>query len=126
MSITMTVTNAGLNALRDALRNGDNCQIKYVALGTGTTAPAATDTQLQTEVFRKVLTSDLSGSIGELLPVVYLAPADANGVTVQEVGLFIGASATVAANSGTLLARGLWTYSKDNLHSVQLSFDITI
>ena len=121
-------TNGWLDLLRDGSSGANNPQITYVALGTGTTAPAITDTQLVTEVFRKAVTSYTNGgSHGEILINMYLGPNDAVGDNIQEVGFFGGGSATSTINTGILVARGLWAHNpKTNLESIVFQIDATI
>jgi hypothetical protein len=123
----ITITNAGLNLIRDGLKNANNPAITWVALGTSSTAPAATDTQLGAETFRKAVTiANNGGSPGEILIVMYLAPNEylAN---IQEVGFFGGSSASSAANSGVLLAHGLYAHNPHvNTESIQFQLDFTV
>lgn len=117
----VTITNGGLNAVRDALAG----LITYVAVGTGTAAPAATDTQLGNETFRKAVTSTGNGTNpGEGLFTMSLSPQDAVGVAITEVGWFAGGSLT--ANSGTLIARVLYSHTHTNLENVNLNLDSTV
>ncbi|SRR6266699_1934983 len=124
-TITYTYTNAGHNLLRNGMEGADNPKIVYVALGTSNTAPAASDTKLGTEAFRKAVTSYTNGSTGEVIFNGYIAPSDAVGVGIQEVGWFGGNGATATANTGVLLARGLYNHSKLATESIQLSLDFT-
>ena len=123
---TATVTNAGINLLRDSMRGVlSNTQILYVAVGTGSTAPAATDTQLQTEVFRKALTSSANGAAaGEGIFTLYLSPQDVVGTAIAEVGWFAGSSASGTANSGVLIARVLYSHTKTANESVNDVLDL--
>lgn len=124
----ITITNAGLNMMRDALSGGNTSVIKYVALGTSSTAPAAGDTQLGAEVFRKAVSSyTTGGSPGEILINLYLSPGDAIGANIQEVAFFGGNTANVNANTGVMLARGLYSHSnKLNTESIQFVLDLTL
>lgn len=122
---TATLTDAGRNLIRDARRGlATDVKIKYVAVGTGTNAPAASDTQLQTETFRKALTQSSSPAAGAGLFTLYLSPGDAVGVGIQEVGWFAGAAATATTNSGVLVARGLYAHTKLSTESVQIDFTL--
>ncbi len=117
-------TNVGLNLLRDAMANNNLSVVKYVALGTGSTTPALGDTKLVNEVFRKAVTSYTNGATGELFINMYLAPGDSVGTDIEEVGFFGGATATSSANSGVLIARGLFSHNpKTNLESIQFQLD---
>lgn len=129
---TLTITNAALNLLRD-VQNGQLTGVKvdgrvyYMAIGTGSTAPAVTDTQLAAEVFRKPITSYTNtGVAGETIITCYLSPSDAVGVVIGEVGFFAGASATTSANSGILVGRALYSHTHTNLEAIQFSLDLTI
>lgn len=124
----ITITNAGLNMIRDGLSGANLPRIFYVGLGTSTTAPAATDTQLGNEVFRKAVTSTTNGaSPGEVLINMYLAPGDAIGYNIQEVGFFGGNTANGGFNSGVLLAHGLYAHNpKQITESIQFTLDFTV
>ncbi len=76
-------------------------------VGTSVTfTPTVSDTQLQTEVFRKAITSSqlVSSPSGEAMSVMYLSPTDAAGDYIAEIGWFSGA-ATSSPNTGTMIAR---------------------
>lgn len=96
------------------------------AVGDGlVNTPALTDTQLQGEFFRKAVTSVANGgSAGEALITVYLAPSDANN-QIFEIGWFAGASATASANTGVLLARGIYVHTHTGLESIQFTLTAT-
>lgn len=80
----------------------NNAVATYHAVGTGETAPADTDTQLETEIFRKLISVRTNtANIAELQ--TFFTTSEANG-TIKEIGLF-GGLATGTANSGTLFAR---------------------
>lgn len=123
----ITVTNAGLNLLRDGTSGNNNPKITYIALGTGNTAPSASDTKLVAEVFRKTIASYTNGaSVGEILVNGLIQASEAVGVVIAEVGFFGGNSASATANSGILVARGLYSHTKTGTESLQLQFDFTI
>ena len=120
------ITTAGLNMLRDAMTGAQSAVISYVALGSSSATPTVNDTQLGNETFRKKVTSYTNGVTGEVLINMYLAPTDAVGNDIEEVGFF-GSNATSAANSGVLLAHGLYTHNpKSSTESIQFLLDFTI
>lgn len=120
------ITDAGLDLLRDILDGTVAAgEITWVAFGTGTTTPAAGDTQLGAEQFRKAVTKQQPAGVGKLDTSLYLAPGDANSFEIREIGWFAGA-ATAAAGSGVLVARVLWQHQKTNLESVQIDRRDTI
>jgi len=123
----ITITQAGLNLLRNGTSNADTPLISIVALGTSSTIPTAADTQLGAEVFRKAVSSWVNGTNpGEVLINLYLAPNDAIGVNIQEVGFFGGINASPATNSGVLLAHGLYSHSKLSTESIQFQLDLSL
>lgn len=123
----ITITNAGLNLLRDAISGANNSKFLYFAVGSSTTAPAVSDTQLGNETFRKAVSSYTNGGTGEVLVSAYLGPTDAVGLDIEEVGVFGGNAASSALNSGVLIAHGLFSHNpKTGLESIILQLDLTI
>lgn len=125
---SITITNAGLNLIRDAMQGQNSSLITWVALGTSNTAPTTSDTVLGNEVFRKKVTTYASGvNPGEVVISMYLGASDANGVDVEEVAFFGGNSATSAPNTGVMLARGLYSHNpKVSTESISFQLDLTI
>lgn len=123
----ITITNAGLNLLRDGTKGANNIKIKYVAFGSSSTAPAVTDTQLGNETYRKAVTSYTNGgATGEILVNGYLGPGDAVGKNIQEIGFFGGNAAGPSANTGVLFAHGLYSHNpKTGIESLQAQIDLT-
>jgi len=115
------ITDAGKNLLRGFLDGTvTDGAIKYVALGASSTTPAAGDTQLGDERFRKQVTKQETGSAGVLDTTVYIAPYEANDFIIEEIGWFAGANATETANSGVMIARVLYSRAKTELESLQI------
>lgn len=93
---------AGRNVLRDLLR-GTLASVSagtagYFAVGTGTTAVAASDTAMETEVARAAVTST-NVTDGSIVIKYFLPSGTANGSSLTEAGLL------TASSGGTLLAR---------------------
>jgi hypothetical protein len=126
--INVSLTNDGHNLIRNSADGTDIFKIKYFALGSGTATPSSGDHKLGSETFRKAVTSFVNGgAVGEILIDVYVAPGDAVNFDVEEVGVFGGNAAISAANSGVLIARGLYVHNpKTNLESIQLQLDLTV
>ncbi len=55
---------------------------------------------------------------------LYLSPGDAVSVGIQEVGWFAGSAATGVANSGVMVARGLYAHTKLASESIQVDFTL--
>ena len=114
------ITDAGLNMLRDMLSGAiTDAQIKYVALGNGTTAPANADTKLVAEQFRKVVTSRNNDPIlsGKLYSELYVADTEANTFKCEEIAWFAGVNATATVNTGICVARILYSRQKSSTES---------
>jgi len=102
---------------------GDNL---YIAVGSGTTAPALGDSTLQTEVARKLAGStSFSGAVANV--VVFFAATEATG-THREFGLFGNgntATASAAADSGTLFSRVAANVTVSASETITISFQLT-
>jgi len=108
------IVNAGLNLMRDFLAGDAPSPPSHFAVGTGTTAPAAGDITLETEVLRKTVTTKTLSGNGILEYAGELFSTDANGNSLSEVGVLNAASA------GDLLLRNTHVpYSKTADFSVK-------
>src|SRR5690606_23722373 len=88
------ITDAGLNLLAQALRDGTSIEIKYIALGAGNTPPSPSDTKLEDERFRKPVSRQLPLGTGGTQTIAYIAPHEANDFVIAEIGVFAGDDAT--------------------------------
>ncbi len=125
--VTLTIVNSGHGLLADGLTGADNPKAMYFALGTGSSTPIATQTKLDVEIFRKKVSSFSNGAnVGERLINCFISDTDAVGVSITEVAVFGGNSATSLANSGKMIGRALWSHpGKTNLESITLQLDST-
>ena len=109
------LTNLLFNLYRDALAGDlthkDDLKIWGLALGDNNTAPTVTDTLLGNETYRQALTDTDKPETGEYFTEVYIDPADGNG-TIEEIGWFAGTSASATKDTGTLIARVLYSREK--------------
>jgi hypothetical protein len=114
------VMNTVLDKLIKTLQgDAPDLEIEYLALGTGSTAITDTDAALDTEIFRTPYTvrDDTTGNgIMEHTFVVLDTEAVA---TIEEIGIFAGAAAGAAADSGTLISRILWHKVKTASEEIQ-------
>ena len=114
------ITDAGLNFIRDLLLGEiSDGQIKQVALGKDNTAPAAGDTTLGNEEFRKVVTIQEEDGTGRAETIVYINPTEAN-FQIEELAWFAGSEATSTPGSGVMIARVLYSKLKTELESIQI------
>jgi len=95
-------------------------EIKYLALGTDNTAITDTDAALGAEIFRVALTDITKTGTGELTSLAIVLDSEAVD-TIEEIGIFAGAAATAAADSGTLVSRILWTRIKSSSEELQFT-----
>lgn len=111
------IVDQGLNLLADLLAgetvNPDG--LSHVALGAGTTPPAAGDTQLEDERYRIALDVVRDGT-GRVISTALIPDSDANDFLITEIGWFIGG--TSGPNSGLMIARLDWERQKTNDESL--------
>jgi hypothetical protein len=127
-TVTATLTDDGRNLIREALRGSSSAQVKYIAIGTSTSAPSTSDHKLGAEVLRKQVSSITDGTLaGEIIASIYIGAGDAVGVTIEEIGAFAGPSASATSNTGVLIARALYHHDdKAKTESIIGQLDIII
>ncbi len=97
--------------------------ITYCAVGTGTDAPAAGDTDLQTEHTRKQV-SVRSVTDGVAKFRTFFNTSEANAA-LKEAGLF-GDDATSAADSGTLFCRLAINKTKTSAETLTIDWEVSV
>lgn len=86
--------NAGVNEIRDWLSSGSATIPTHIAWGEGTTAPAVTDTSMESEQQRN--TVSITSAEREARYLAILAADEANGKALTRAGLFnAGAGGTM-------------------------------
>jgi len=117
------ITNNGLNVLASRLSGSSTFsgQVNFTALGTSTTAPVGTDSQLGNETYRKALSA---GTFLNNIAYVetFFNPTEVTG-TFEEYGNFIDGNS--GANTGVLFNRFTQTVSKTNTESLNVLSQIT-
>ena len=97
--------------------------IEYCAVGTGSTAPAITDTVLDTELFRKVFA--ITNQSGKTVTFrTFFTTSEANG-TLAEIGHFMD-DATAAADSGTMFNHAAISETKTSSTTLTTVFTLDI
>lgn len=116
------ITDAGGNFMRDVLGGFvTDGKLKYIAVGTSSTAPAVGQTALGAESFRKLVTSYDNVSVArQVKTILYLSPSEAN-VAIAEIGFFAGASAGAGSGSGVMIARVLYSHTKTAGESITIT-----
>lgn len=118
------VVTVGKTLVGNLLTGKESTGITTIAIGTGSTAAAVGNTQLQTEVGRKAITDKIVSGATVTLSTFFLASECTFAIT--EIGFF-GALATLVANSGTLFSRILLTYDNSaGLYDLTFEYTLTI
>ncbi len=113
---TEVIHNKVMNTVLDQLAKtlkGENpdLEIKYLALGTSNTPISLTDTKLGNEIFRTPIVSQIVTGTGEITTDFTILETEAIG-NIEEIGIFGGSTATIEADTGTLISRVLWSKVK--------------
>ena len=116
---TNLVTTVGKQFISRRITGEEMTGLTYMAVGTGTTDPAVSDIALETETLRKLLTECEQGD-ANFYSTVYLLASECS-FYLKEGGLFGGAAAGAAADSGSLLCRFLLDFDNTTLQQ-----DLTI
>ena len=114
------LTDAGLNMIRDMLSGTiSDAEIKYVALGSDSTAPVNGQTQLVAEEFRKIVTSQTDDPVtaGILYTELFASDTEANSFKTEEIGWFAGVDASATEDTGIMVARVLYSRQKNDEES---------
>jgi hypothetical protein len=96
--------------------------VTHIGIGTGATPLAESDTLLDNETLRKVVTEIQDDNT--VIFEGYWDESEGNGVTYTEAGVFWN-SATLSVNSGSLCAGGQINVEKDATNTITVSIEIT-
>lgn len=96
--------------------------LNKAVLGTGTTTPATTDTQLQAEVYRNNLASK-SNVANIAYATAYFNATETSG-TYREAGIVV--DGTAGANTGVLVSRVAINITKTSSQTLTLEWTLTI
>jgi len=111
----------------DPQQNGtkDNVDSSHMALGTdGSSGTSTSNTDLNNRVYSEAIT-DHADNGKELLASTFVDSTEANGNTVDEIGLFTGDPANLANAEVFMLNHATFTdVTKDNTKTV--TFDVTL
>jgi hypothetical protein len=106
------VMDAVLNKLAEVFRaTAPDLEIKYLAVGDDDTAVTNTDVKLGNETFRTAVSTEATTGTGIVEHTFIILDSEAVG-SIKEIGIFGGVSASATTDSGTLISRVLWDYTK--------------
>ena len=97
-------------------------KITHCALGTSSTSPANSDTQLGTETYRNAIAS-ITNASNVAYATGFFTALEVTG-TFAEAGIFSNGTGT--ANSGVLLSHVALSVSKSNTETLTLDWTLTI
>ena len=122
------ITDVALNKeIEILLGNAPDLEIAYMAFGTDNTTPTASDTTLGSESARyQPTTAFARNGVGVTEGSFFLTSSDLVGVNIEEIGVFCGSSATASADTGTLLSRILWSFSKTANDEIEITRTDTV
>lgn len=115
------------NAIAQRMAGQAAGDITYLAVGTGTTAPVESDTKLQTEIARKLISvRQYSGNV--FIATTYFTTSEANG-TLREAALYgngVGRVATTTPDSGQIYTRVAINRTKSPADTLTVEYRVTI
>jgi hypothetical protein len=117
------VVNDGLYHIANQLAGQSEAAMSHMAIGTGTTPPAPSDTALGSELDRNALTSKTQGSGGDANKVTYVADWAAGDGTgaITEAAVFNSSSA------GDMLCRATFPVKNKGANdTMTLTWELTI
>lgn len=113
------IVNVGKNYLASAVLSAASSPFTHMAVGTGTTAAAVTDTTLQTELARSAFTTSSRTDNVVSISTTYGAGTGTGALT--EAGLFS------ASSGGTMLSRVVFAVvNKGATDTLQINWTITL
>ena len=114
------LVNTGLNAILDRLVGTSEAVMSHMALGSGTTAAAAGNTALETQLGSREALDSSTVTASSLAYVCTFEAGDATG-TVTEAGIFN------ASSSGTMLCRSVFSaITKGSSDSLNVTWTISV
>ena len=120
-SIGNLIVTAGKNHVADLLIGSSTEGFSYCGVGSGSTAPSSSDTDLEAPIGSRKQVTDRFRSNNVATFSTFFSSTDNNG-TWSECGLF------TAQSGGVMLCRALFTtsFTKDSSKTATIDWDITV
>ena len=116
------VTNSAISKMaRMFLGENSDLEIKYLAVGNGNTPIDNNDTILDNEIFRTFYQIRTQSANNEVTIEFTITDAEAVGQW-EELGIFVGSTATSTANTGVMLSRVLYSDEKTALEEITIQY----
>lgn len=116
------VTNAGLDLFATLITGDSTSYPSHMAIGTGSTAAAASDTTLGAEVDRNAFATETTSSVGVITWKGFWNSTEANGNTIAEAGIFNASSSGTMSNRVVLSS----TVAKTSSISLTITWTFTL
>jgi hypothetical protein len=114
------VVSAGLAYIASRMRDASATAMTHMAVGSGTTAAAAGDTALQTQIGSRVTLTSTTASANTVVYVATFAPGTGTGA-ITEAGIFN------ASTAGTMACRTVFpVVNKAAGDTLQITWTITL
>lgn len=114
------IVRAGRTYVRELIKGDETGGFTHIGYGTGTTAEADGDTDLETSVVRVAVKESAAAGDRQMVFVAELSALDAIGVTPSEWGLF------TASSAGSMLLRKVAALSSAKTANEELHISIKV
>jgi hypothetical protein len=122
VEVKNAITSLAVNKYVKALTGvSTDLEIKYLAIGNGNKAIDNADQLLDNEIFRTFYQFRTETANNELTVEFTITDAEAVGQW-EELGIFVGSSATGTADTGLMLSRVLYSDEKTNLEEITIQY----
>lgn len=116
------ITSLAVNKYVKALTGvATDLEIKYLAIGNGNKVIDNADQALDNEIFRTFYQFRTETANNELTVEFTITDAEAVGQW-EELGIFVGSTATGTADTGLMLSRVLYSDEKTNLEEITIQY----
>lgn len=125
-NLIMQGSSTGMDLIIQKLisNNTYSCNINYGAIGTGSTTPAVTDTQLTTETARTTVALAQESGYNTATIQFFFPDTNLTNTTYREFGTFI--DGTASANSGQIFNHALFSVPYTKVGGTDTTVEVDI